>query len=243
MAKILILAKSGFGKSTSIGRDDSLNIKGLNPSTTFIISVKNKSLPFPGSVKSYKITDYNHLKEGNRIIVNDGDIIAKVLESLADNNCPFSDIIIDDTNYIMQDYYMANALKSGWDCPKKIGYFMGKVFSAIDLFSEKKNVYILAHSEDITGNDGRIYSKFKTTGKMIDEYCTPEGLFETVLIGRSRFDSSTKSVIKEFVTNEDEFCSSAKSPRGMFDSLYIPNDLGYIKESVEKYYFGEQKIS
>lgn len=240
MSKILILAKSGFGKSTSIGKDESLGITGLDPATTFIISVKNKSLPFFGSTTLYKTVTSENLKDGNRLISNDGETIAKVLVELANERCPYTDIVLDDTNYVMQDYYMENALKTGWDCPKKIGYFMGKIFSAIDMFKENKNIYVLAHSEDIVGTDGRTYTKFKTTGKMTDEYCTPEGLFETVLIGRSRFDSSTKTVIKEFITNEDEFCSSAKSPRGMFDTLYIPNDLGLVKKKVEEYYQGKK---
>ena len=240
MSKILILAKSGFGKTTSIGKDESLGIIGLNPTTTFIISVKNKSLPFFGSASLYKTTSYENLKDGNRLISNSGEIIARTLITLADERCPFTDIVLDDTNYIMQDYYMENALKTGWDCPKKIGYFMGKIFSSMELFGENKNIYVLAHPEEIIGADGRIYTKFKTTGKMVDEYCTPEGLFETVLVGRSRFDSSTKTVIKEFITNEDEFYSSAKSPRGMFDSLYIPNDLGLVKKKIEEYYQGRK---
>lgn len=69
-----------------------------------------------------------------------------------------------------------------------------------------------------------------------DEYITPEGLFEITLIGKSRFDQSTKKVIKEFVTNEDEYLSSPKSPYGMFDDLYIPNDLGYIIKKVQEFY-------
>lgn len=240
MSKVLILAKSGFGKSTSIGKDESLGIEGLDPKTTFILSVKNKSLPFFNSDALYKITTYDNLKDGNRLISNNGEIIAKTLTELANEKCPFTDIVLDDANYIMQDYYMENALKSGWDCPKKIGYFMGKIFSTMDLFGQNKNIYVLAHPEDVLGTDGRTYTKFKTTGRMVDEYCTPEGLFETVLIGRSRFDSSTKTVIKEFITNEDEFCSSAKSPRGMFNSIYIPNDLGLVKRKVEEYYLGKK---
>ncbi len=238
MSKILVLAKSGFGKSTSIGKDEELKIAGLDPKTTFIISVKNKPLPFYNSSNLYKITSVNDLKGGNRIISNNGEEIANIILELASENCPFTDIVIDDMNYIMQDYYMENALKSGWDCPKKIGYFMGKVFKAIDFCGEKKNLYALAHTEEITGSDGRIYAKFKTTGRMVDEYCTPEGLFDIVLVGRSKFNSLTRQVVREFLTNEDEFISSAKSPRGMFD-LYIPNDLGLVKSSVEKYYSGD----
>ena len=49
MAKIMILAKSGFGKSTSIGEIPELGIKGLDPKATFLISAVNKPLPFRGA--------------------------------------------------------------------------------------------------------------------------------------------------------------------------------------------------
>jgi hypothetical protein len=57
-------------------------------------------------------------------------------------------------------------------------------------------------------------------------------------VGRSRFDTVSKKVIKEFITNEDDFTASPKSPYGMFDSLYIPNDLGIVVDKVNKYYNG-----
>ena len=49
MAKILMLAKSGFGKSTSLGNIPELEIEGLDPKETFIISCVNKPLPFKKS--------------------------------------------------------------------------------------------------------------------------------------------------------------------------------------------------
>ena len=52
MAKILILAKSGFGKSTSIGEIPELGIKGLDPKETYLISCVNKPLPFRGGAAS-----------------------------------------------------------------------------------------------------------------------------------------------------------------------------------------------
>ena len=76
----------------------------------------------------------------------------------------------------------------------------------------------------------------KTTGKMVDEYISPEGKFDITLVGRSRLDTSSKKVLKEYVTNEDEFISSPKSPYGMFEDLYIPNDLGLVVERVDSYY-------
>lgn len=140
----------------------------------------------------------------------------------------------------MQDYYMTNALKGGWDTPKKIGAFMGRIFDAIDLYQDPnpKNIIVLAHGEEVVKPDNRVYVKLKTTGKMVDEYVTPEGKFDITIIGKSRFDASSKTVVKEYLTNEDEFTSSAKSPYGMFNSLYVPNDLGYIVETADEYYKG-----
>lgn len=114
---------------------------------------------------------------------------------------------------------------------------MGQIFAAIEkLDLAGKNIYCLAHGENILGPDGRTYVKMKTTGKMVDEYVTPEGKFDITLLGVSKFDTNAGKVKKEFLTNENEFYSSAKSPVGMFESLTIPNDLGLVKEKIEEYY-------
>ena len=237
MSRILALAPSGFGKTTSIGKNEKLNIEGLDPKTTFLVSVKGKPLPFPNA-KDYIITDaQKKFRRGNRVISNNPEEIAEILILLASPQSPFTTVVLDDTNYLMQDWYMDNALKTGWDAPKKIGYFMGKLFGAIEKYQDpNRHIIVLAHGEEVPTKDGRTYTKFKTTGKMVDEYVTPEGLFEITLVGKSRFDQSTKKVIKEFVTNEDEYLSSPKSPYGMFEDLYIPNDLGYIIKKVQEFY-------
>ena len=113
--KALILAKSGFGKSTSIGEIPELGIKGLDPKTTYLISCVNKPLPFRGANSKFKITTPDKLTEGNRIITTDAEVVAKVITMLAHPNSPYDKIVLDDMNYISQDYYMKNALKGGWD--------------------------------------------------------------------------------------------------------------------------------
>ena len=123
MAKILVLAKSGFGKSTSIGEIPELGLKGLNPETTYLISAVNKPLPFRNGNSKYKKvvvtvppTDQNfasQIASGNRLISNDAEVIAATIELLA--NSPFENIVFDDMNYVSQDFYMKNALKGGWD--------------------------------------------------------------------------------------------------------------------------------
>lgn len=233
MAKILILAKSGFGKTTSIGEIPELGLKGLDPKTTYLISCVNKPLPFRGANKKYVITTFEQINKGNRIITNDAETVAKTLDMLV--NSPYKNIVLDDMNYISQDYYMKNALKGGWDCPKKIGYNMGLIFDAINNIPEDKNVICLAHYEEYKDKNGDSISyKYKSTGNMVDSYITPEGKFEIVLYGKASFDGKEKKSIREFVTNDDGVYP-AKSPVGMFD-LYIPNDLGVVVETANQYY-------
>lgn len=234
MARILCLAPSGFGKSTGIGAVPEFELKGLSPEDTYVISVTSKPLPFRGSAKQFPVTTITELAKGRRVISNKPEEIEKVLLTLALPESPIKNVVIDDFNYIMQDYYMDNALKTGWDTPKKIGFDMNKIFKAMEKFESTKNVIVLAHGEDVPKPDGRIYTKMKTTGKMVDEYVTPEGKFDVVLVGRSKF--ADKKVIKEYITNEDETYSSPKSPVGMFTEPYIGNDLGAIIEQINKYY-------
>lgn len=237
MSRILVLAKSGFGKTFSMGQVPELNHIGLDPKETYVISVTSKPLTFPKSRELYKVAQKGKVATGNRYISNNPEEIATLLEQLLQS--PYKNIVVDDFNYLMQDYYMDNALKGGWDTPKKIGYFMGKIFSAIEKYGDSdKNIIILAHGEEVPQQDGRIYLKMKTTGKMVDEYVTPEGKFDVTLVGRSRFDAGQKKIVKEFITNEDEFTSSPKSPYGMFPELYIPNDLGLVVAKVNEYYNG-----
>jgi hypothetical protein len=74
----------------------------------------------------------------------------------------------------------------------------------------------------------------KTVGNMVNQYITPEGKFEIVLMGKSSFDNATSTVKKEFITNYDGNYT-AKSPIGMFDKLSIPNDLGYVIDKINDY--------
>lgn len=126
----------------------------------------NKVLPFRGGNLKYKLTTPDKLELGNRIITNDGQTVARAIEKLIKS--PYKNIVVDDLNYISQDYYMKNALKTGWDCPKMIGYHMGLIFEQINNVPETKNFIALAHYDTYKdkGGDELIY-KYKSTGNMV----------------------------------------------------------------------------
>jgi len=240
MARILVLAKSGFGKTSSYCRRDKLGIKGLDPSETYVIQCINRAIPSP----DYKLTPVDKVEQGNRVQI--GDIsgldrfkkLAEVITTLSVKESPFKNIIIDDFNYLSQDYYMANSMKGGWQTPKDIGWGMGVIFEAMMKVPESKNIICLAHYEEYKDKNGDSISyKFKSTGNMVDAYITPEGKFDIILYGKQGWDDTKKIPIKQFVINFDgEY--PAKDSIGVLDDLpiYIPNDLSIVVDKLKKYY-------
>lgn len=249
MAKILVLAKSGFGKTNSYCGRAKFGIEGLDPEKTFVIQCINRELPnrnYPlvtgfkddGSdfLKAMKKGD-RRLQVGNIDGLNRFKLVAACIVALADS--PFENIVIDDFNYLSQDYYMANAMKGGWDTPKQIGFGMSLIFSAFEKINmEKKDIFALAHYEEYKDKNGDSISyKFKTTGNMVDGYITPEGKFDIILFGKSGWDSTAKTAIKEFITEDDGEYPS-KDSLGIMDEapLYILNDLNIVKKACNAFY-------
>ena len=113
MSKVLVIAPSGFGKTTSFGSIPEYDIKGLNPQETYLVSGTTKNLPFKGSSTLYKVTTSDNLKAGNRVATDNPAVVAKIFNDLVGS--PYKNIVWDDSNYIMQNWYMANALAKGWD--------------------------------------------------------------------------------------------------------------------------------
>ena len=250
--KILVLAKSGFGKTTSYCGREKLGIKGLNPKETYVIQcigrgVPNKDFVLAGPVKvdplKHKIIDVNAIASGNRVQVDTIDgldrfyVVAEIIEKVAATS-KYVNIVIDDFNYLSQDFYMANAMKGGWDTPKQIGFGMGLVFNAMKKVPETKNIICCAHYEEYKDKNGDSISyKFKTTGKMVDDYITPEGNFDIILFGKQTYNSEKKAPVKVFVKEFDgEY--PAKDSLGVLDNLpnEIPNDLSIVIDAAKEYY-------
>lgn len=70
---------------------------------------------------------------------------------------------------------------------------------------------------------------------MLDEKVTLEGLFTVVLFTDVSKDQKSGTLDYRFITQNDGSTTS-KSPRGMFEDLFIPNDLNYVITKIEEYY-------
>lgn len=213
---VLIIGESGTGKSTAI--------EGLNPNETFIIQVVNKPLPFKGFKVKYPLKTKEN--DGNRIVSGKWNQIISVLEYL-NNNPGIKVVVIDDSQYLMSDEYMTRATERGFDKFTEIGQHYYDVIKFAAGLREDLTIVFLSHSE--VKDDGRI--KVKTIGKLLDEKITIEGLFTVVL------NTKIEDGNYYFETQNNGF-NTTKSPKGMFESVKIPNDLGYVVEKINEYYGG-----
>ena len=230
---IAVVGDSGSGKSTSFGQFPDLGIIGLAPSETFIINVKGKPLPMRGWKSKYVSVDITGPPiEGNYLATTDSSLIIKTLQFINANRPDIKNVLLDDSQYIMSEEFMANALKAGYDKFNRMAKNMYDVINTGISMKEDINFILLTHEDE---EDGK--KKFKTLGKMLDDKVNLAGLFTIVLYTTTK--TSTTGTTYHFVTNKSlddrGIHVTAKSPVGMFEEKVVPNDLGYVLQKVEEY--------
>ena len=230
---IAVVGDSGSGKSTSMGNIPELGIKGLNPKETFIINVKGKSLPMKGWKSLYVSYDTSKPPvEGNYLATTNPDLIIKTMNYINANRPDIKTVVLDDSQYVMSEEFMANALKTGYDKFNKMAKNMYDIINTGISMRSDINFIILTHDDE---EDGK--SKIKTLGKMLDDKVNLAGLFTVVLYTTTK--TSMSGTTYHFVTNKhiDDrgIHIMAKSPVGMFTEKLIPNDLGLVLEKIEEY--------
>lgn len=158
---IAVVGDSGSGKSTSIGQIEELGIKGLDPKETFIVNVKGKSLPMRGWKSKYVPIDISKPPtEGNYLSTTDSGLIIKTLQFINANRPDIKNVVLDDSQYIMSEEFMANALKTGYDKFNKMAKNMYDIINTGINMRDNINFIILTHDDE---EDGK--SKIKTLGE------------------------------------------------------------------------------
>lgn len=153
---VLIIGKSGSGKSTSM--------RNCQNNDFNLIRVLNKPLPFKGKVNGWFSDDYQQ--------------IMKLLIASKANS-----IVIDDAGYLITNHFMRGHSSAGkgngvFSLYNDIGdYFWNLIQFIVTKVPENKIVYIIMHEEKDEAGE----VKPKTIGKLLDEKVCIEGMFTIVL--------------------------------------------------------------
>ena len=221
---VLIIAESGAGKSTSI--------ETLNPKETFIINVANKSLPFKGWKKKYIPFDLS-TKKGNIANVSKPSDIEAVLKVINNERKDVKSVVIDDFQYMSAFEYFNRASEKGFDKFTQMGAALTHIAKLPILMRDDLMVFYLTHAEEAVDLEGKRKVKAKTIGKLVDDKLTLEGLYSIVLFGKVKKNKDGDlRYIFETQNNSENTC---KSPREMFSSFEIANDLQFVRDSIIAY--------
>lgn len=153
---VLLIGKSGSGKSTSLRNFDEKEIGLLN--------VSRKPLPFKKKFESTVNTD-------------DYDVIIKCISKTAKNS-----IVIDDAGYLIVNMFMKGHSNAGsgnsvFSFYNKVGDSFWTLIEYVKTLPEHKIVYFIMHEDKSDFGD----IKPKTIGKILDEKVCLEGMFTIVL--------------------------------------------------------------
>lgn len=189
------------------GSGKSASMRNFKADEIALVNVNSKPLPFRTQFRSViKSDNYKEIS----------DFICKQTAKV---------IVIDDTQYLMANEFMRRAKEVGFQKFTDIGKNFWELVKLIERLPEDTVVYFLSHLE--TGEDGR--QKVKTIGKLLDEKITVEGMFTIVL-------KTVASDGKYLFATQTDGSDTCKSPMGLFNQMYIPNDLKMVDETLRVYY-------
>lgn len=224
---ILVLGESGHGKSSSL--------RNLNPEETFIISTTSKPLPWRGWKKQYVKWDPKTNPDGNWYQTAKSANVLTIIKYINAKRPEIKNIIIDDTQYTMSFEYMDRRKETGYTKFSDIGGDFTDLLRSAEILRDDIKLIFTAHSENV-GDGMNPHYTLKTIGKMVNEKITPEGLFTYVFYALAR--PGDEKMEYKFLTNTDGE-HVAKTPLGMFDDLYIDNDMAEIIKVIDAYNNGD----
>lgn len=220
---ILVLGRSGSGKSTSLSE--------IDPTTSIILRPNKKPLPF-GDHK------WNNVGAGKKsrlmLTKNFSELSAmldKVQEAAAIKNCFIEDFSHFFVQRITSNEFSAQGKGNGvFERYNALAKDVMDIISKVLDMRDDLRVFIMHHTEsDETG-----YRQFRVFGKLLGEKMDPVSYTRTVLHARVLPDKETPAERYVFQTNDDG-SYQAKSPAGMFDAMFIPNNMNEVIKRMDAF--------
>lgn len=223
MAKtILICGKTGTGKTSSV--------RTLDPKETLILRVINRTLPF-------KFAGLYGKEQKNMMLTPTYEEVLKAL-AWAKGQPHIKNIVITDGTYIIRQEYFKKAQQQGYSKYTEFAMHMQQILKAIQECRDDVKVFMEYHVENVVNDNGATEYKPSTVGKLLDSQYNILENVDIVLFAQPQYED--KKINYGFITNRTLDRNGAeipaKSPMGMFDEEFIPNDLALVAKKIDEYY-------
>ena len=219
----IILGDTGCGKSTSI--------KTLSPEETVVINVLGKRLPFKGSAAAYNDEKHNIFK------VSDYLGVLQKLDQI-NQGSKIKNVVIDDAIYIMRTEFFDRCKEKGYDKYNELADHFRKIIAKCSSLREDLTIFMLLHIEPVESDGSLIGFKSASVGKLLDKQYNPLESVAVTLFAQPKYDEKGIPTFG-FYTHKMRLNGielPCKTPDGMFEEDFIPNDLGLVVKAMNEYY-------
>lgn len=206
---IMILGASGSGKTTSLEK--------LDPKQTFYIDADGKGLSWKGWRKQYNKENKNYFR------CDVPEQIFSLMQQIDEKQKQIKFLVIDTLNGCMVADEMRRSKEKTYD---KWADLAQSVYSIVDYSNKMREdltVILVGHTQ--TSEDG--FTCMLTNGRKLNKICL-ESKMTTVLL--SRINENGGYVFETRAKN-----STAKTPRGAFDTDEIPNDITLVIDALKDF--------
>lgn len=220
----IILGDTGCGKSTSI--------KGLDPKETAIVNVLGKRLPFKGSAGLYNKEQKNLFK------VSEYTELLSLLDNIDKKAPHIKNIVIDDAIYIMRTEFFDRSKERGYDKYNELADHFRQIIAKCGSLRDEINTFMLLHIEPVESDGSLIGYKSASVGKLLDKMYNPLESVSVTLFAQPKYDDKGIPTFG-FYTHKKKLNGielPCKTPDGMFEEDFIPNDLGLVVKAMNEYY-------
>lgn len=206
---IMILGASGSGKTTSL--------EHLDPKQTFYIDADGKGLSWKGWRQQYNKANKNYF------LCDDPNQIYAIMQQIDTQQKQIKYLVVDTLNGCMVADEMRRAKEKAYDKWMDLAQSVYNIVDYSNKMRDDLTVILIGHTQ--TSDDG--FTCMLTNGRKLNKICL-ESKMTTVLL--SRINDNGDYVFKTRACN-----STAKTPRGAFDTDEIPNDIMLVIDALKDY--------
>lgn len=205
----MIIGPSGSGKTTSLEK--------LDPKQTFYIDADGKGLSWKGWRKQYNKENKNYFR------CDEPDKIFALMQQIDEKQKQIKYLVIDTLNGCMVADEMRRAKEKAYDKWMDLAQSVYNIVDYANKMRDDLTVILVGHTQ--TSDDG--FTCMLTNGRKLNKICL-ESKMTTVLL--SRINENGEYVFETRAKN-----STAKTPRGAFETDEIPNDITVVLDALKDF--------
>ena len=199
-----------MGKS---GTGKSASMEKLPADGFGLINPEGEDLPFGKDAPAFRV---------ERVTTDSSAAIVREMRRLAKK---YPIVVVDDFQTVMTNEFMRRSGETGYQKWTDIGKHAWEIAEEAKSLPDNVIVYVLCHTEE-NDNGGE---KIKTLGKLLDQNVVLESK-STIVLKTAVVDG------QYYFCTQNSGKDTVKSPKGMFPSYAVPNDLKYVDDTIRNYY-------